>query len=94
MSDILRVVNSRQRGIQYCYEKELARNPELGGKVTLVWRIGLDGKVLGKATIAKSTLKNGVAESCMTRSVSRWKFTKPDGGICEIKFPFVFNSGF
>ena len=94
MSDILRVVNSRQRGIQYCYEKELARNPELGGKVTLVWRIGLDGKVLGKATIAKSTLKNGVVESCMTRSVSRWKFTKPDGGICEIKFPFVFNSGF
>jgi hypothetical protein len=92
-ADILRVVNSRQRGIQYCYEKELARNPELGGKVSLNWNIGLDGSVL-KVWVGSSTLKNGTVESCMTRSVKRWKFTKPDGGICQIKFPFVFNSGF
>ena len=92
-ADILRVVNSRQRGIQYCYEKELARNPELGGKVILNWNIGLDGTVM-KVWVGSSTLKNGTVESCMTRSVKRWKFTKPDGGICVIKFPFVFNSGF
>lgn len=92
-ADILRVVNSRQRGIQYCYEKELARNPELGGKVILNWNIGLDGNVM-KVWVGSSTLKNGTVESCMTRSVKRWKFTKPDGGICQIKFPFVFNSGF
>jgi hypothetical protein len=91
-ADILRVVNSRQRGIQYCYEKELARNPELGGKVVLQWNIGLDGAVM-KVWVGSSTLKNGTVESCMTRSVKRWKFTKPDGGICQIKFPFVFNSG-
>ena len=92
-SDILRVVSRRQRGIQYCYEKELARNPELGGKVILNWNIGLDGKVM-KVWVGSSTLKNGTVESCMTRSIKRWKFTKPDGGICAIKFPFVFNSGF
>ena len=91
-ADILRVVNRRQRGIQYCYEKELARNPELGGKVILQWNIGLDGKVM-KVWVGSSTLKNGTVESCMTRTVKRWKFTKPDGGICQIKFPFVFNSG-
>lgn len=92
-ADILRVVNSRQRGIQYCYEKELARNPELGGKVILNWNIGLDGKVM-KVWVGSSTLKNGTVESCMTRSISRWTFTKPDGGICQIQFPFVFNAGF
>jgi hypothetical protein len=91
-ADILRVVNSRQRAITYCYEKELARNPELSGKVTLVWNIGLDGKVM-KVWVGSSSLKNGQVESCMTRSVKRWKFTKPDGGICQIRFPFVFNSG-
>ena len=91
-ADILRVVSSRQRGITYCYEKELARNPELGGKVTLNWNIGLNGKVM-KVWVEASTLKNGTVESCMTRSIKRWKFTKPDGGICQIRFPFVFNSG-
>ncbi len=91
-ADILRVVNARQSGIQYCYEKELARNPELNGKVTIKWRIALDGKVM-KVWLDSSTLKNGTVESCMIRSIERWTFTKPDGGICEIAFPFVFNAG-
>ena len=92
-ADILRVVTSRQRSVQYCYEKELARNPELKGKVILNWRIGLSGKVM-KAWVGSSSLKNGTVESCMTRAVKFWRFTKPDGGICEIKFPFVFSPGF
>ncbi len=91
-ADILRVVNARQSGIQYCYEKELARNPELNGKVTLKWRIGLDGKVM-KVWLDNSSLKNDTVTSCMVRSIERWTFTKPDGGICEIAFPFVFNAG-
>ena len=92
-ADILRVVSSRQRSIQYCYEKELARNPELRGKVIINWRIGLSGKVM-KSWIGSSSLKNGNVESCMTRAVKFWRFSKPEGGICEIKFPFVFNQGF
>jgi hypothetical protein len=92
-SDILRVVSSRQRSIQYCYEKELARNPELRGKLIVNWRIGLNGKVM-KAWVGSSSLRNGSVESCITRSVKRWTFNKPEGGICEIKFPFVFNQGF
>ena len=92
-SDILRVVSNRQRSIQYCYEKELARNPELKGKVIISWRVGLTGKVL-KTWVSSSSLKNGNVESCMTRSVKFWRFDKPSGGICEIKFPFVFNQGF
>tara|TARA_B100000131_G_scaffold321136_1_gene371039 strand:+ start:207 stop:1508 length:1302 start_codon:yes stop_codon:yes gene_type:complete len=91
-ADILRVVSARQRAITYCYEKELARNPELGGKVTMKWRIGLDGKVM-KTWVASSNLKNGTVESCIKRSIQRWRFTKPEGGICVISFPFIFNSG-
>lgn len=90
--DISRVVNARRRGIQYCYEKELARNPELQGKVTLSWRIMLDGKV-GKVLIESSTLGNKDVEGCMIRQVQRWSFPKPEGGMCQIKFPFVFNAG-
>lgn len=91
-ADILRVVNARRSGIQYCYEKELARNPELQGKVTLTWRVGLDGKVL-KVLVESSTLNNKAVEGCMTRQVQRWSFPKPEGGMCQIRFPFVFNAG-
>ncbi|MCA9544730.1 MAG: AgmX/PglI C-terminal domain-containing protein [Myxococcales bacterium] len=91
-ADILRVVNARQRGIQYCYEKELARNPELNGKVTLSWRIGLDGSVQ-KVFVESSSLNNKTVEGCMTRQVQRWRFAKPEGGMCQIKFPFVFSAG-
>ena len=91
-SDILRVVNARQRGIQYCYEKELQRNPELQGKVTMSWRIGLDGKVV-KVIVENSTLGNATVTGCMKRQIQRWAFAKPEGGMCQIRFPFVFNAG-
>jgi len=91
-ADILRVVSARQKAITYCYEKELASNPELGGKVTLAWIISLDGSVK-KIWVKGSSLKNGKVESCMTRTLKRARFTKPDGGMCQIQFPFVFNSG-
>ena len=90
--DILRVVSRRQRGIQYCYEKELARNPELQGKVTMSWRIALNGKV-AKVIVQSSTLKNRKVEGCMKRQIKRWRFPKPEGGMCQVRFPFVFNAG-
>ena len=90
--DILRVVSGRQRGIQFCYEKELARNPTLSGKVTMSWIIGLDGKA-ARVQKASSSLNNAAVEGCMKRNISRWRFPKPEGGMCKIRFPFVFNAG-
>ncbi len=90
--DILRVVNARQRGISYCYEKELAKNPELAGKVTISWRIAMNGKVQ-KVIVVSSTLGSKKVEACMKRSIQRWSFPRPEGGMCQIRFPFVFSSG-
>lgn len=91
-ADILRVVSARQSGIQYCYEKELARNPELNGRVTMSWRIGLDGAVVN-AFVESSTLGNKQVEGCIARQIQRWRFAKPEGGMCQVRFPFVFNAG-
>ena len=30
---------------------------------------------------------------CMKRAVKRWRFPKPAGGRCMVKYPFVFNAG-
>ena len=91
-ADITRVVGARQKGISYCYEKELARSPDLQGKVTLSWRILLDGKV-GGVMVENSTLGNGTVDDCLVRQVRRWSFPAPEGGMCQVRFPFVFNAG-
>ncbi len=91
-SDVLKVVKRRQRGIQFCYEKELARNPSLKGKVTMGWIIGTNGKAM-RATVQNSSLGNKVVEGCMARNINRWRFEKPEGGLCKIRFPFVFSHG-
>ena len=93
MADIARVVSSRNRRFTRCYEKELMRNPELAGKVTLEWVVDINGLVQkGSARIQASTLRSSAVERCLIRFIYRLKFPKPDGGLCVIRYPFVFNS--
>ena len=42
-----------------------------------------------------SLSENGVPliEGCMARNIKRWTFPKPEGGFCQIRYPFVFNAG-
>lgn len=89
--DILRVVRGRQKGITWCYERELARDPELSGTLTMSWRIMLDGKV-GKVLVEQS-LGNKALEGCVKRAIGRWSFPAPEGGMCRVRFPFVFDGG-
>jgi TonB family protein len=77
--------------IGFCYNKELTRNPNLSGKVTLSWIISLDGSVKS-AKVRSSSLGNSNAESCMVRALQNWRFPKPEGGVVEVEYPFVFDA--
>ncbi len=91
--DILKVVQRRSRGISYCYERQLAINPELNGKVTLRWMIDAEGKV-ARVQVAQDGLRDKQVTGCMKRAVKRWRFAKPQGGgQCVVNFPFVFSPG-
>jgi hypothetical protein len=89
---IRRVVLSHKGGIQFCYEKELQRIPNLSGKIDIVWTINLEGKVI-KARVESSSMNNAAVEGCITRSIRRWIFPKPQGGHCIVKWPFIFKGG-
>ena len=91
-ADIQRVVQARSAGIKFCYEQELQRNPSLAGKITINWLIDTTGAVK-KAHVISSTMKSAKVEGCMLRQVRRWKFKKPEGGMCSVNFPFVFKGG-
>ncbi len=88
--DIRRVVGRKGNAIKYCFEKQLQTNPKLSGKVIAQWKVGLDGKVMS-ASIVSSTIGNKAVSGCVSRVIKRMRFQKPNGGICVIKYPFVFS---
>ena len=90
-SNIRDVVKRRAGALTSCYERQLLAHPELSGKIIVFWKIGLDGKVT-EASIKSSTMNNSSVESCLTSTVRRLQFDKPDGGICVVEFPFVFSA--
>jgi hypothetical protein len=91
-ADLLKVVQARQKGIAYCYEKALRGNPELAGKLTLSWRIRLDGRVAA-AFVEGDTVGDAEVARCAVRAVKTWRFPAPEGGLCQVRFPFVFDPG-
>ena len=84
-----REVRRHKAQIRFCYNKQLTRFPNLTGKVSLFWVIAMDGSVRG-AKVRKSSLGNKDAESCMVRALSSWRFPKPEGGVVEVEYPFIF----
>lgn len=90
--NIQSVVKQRAGAIRACYEAQLQIHEKLSGKMTVRWTINTDGRVEG-STITGSTLENKAVETCVMRAIGRMRFAKPDGGICVVQWPFVFNPG-
>ncbi|MFT5430954.1 MAG: hypothetical protein ACI9OJ_001633 [Myxococcota bacterium] len=90
--DIARVVRRRANSIRACYERRLQVKAGLQGKLTVRWTIGMNGSVTG-ASSASNTLGDSAVTSCILRVVRRMRFTKPEGGVCIVQWPFVFNPG-
>jgi hypothetical protein len=88
--NIRSVVMRRVGAIKACYEQQLILKPDLQGKVDVRWTINAEGGV-DNATVIGTTLNDGNVENCVVRQIRRMKFAKPKGGICIVKWPFVFN---
>lgn len=91
-SHIQSVVLRRAGAIRACYEAQLQIHESLAGKVTARWTINLQGMVEG-ATIVDSTLGNSSVEQCILQTIRRMRFEEPEGGVCVVQWPFVFNPG-
>ncbi|MBW2464085.1 MAG: AgmX/PglI C-terminal domain-containing protein [Deltaproteobacteria bacterium] len=87
---INRVVRANQAAIRYCYELQVQRQQNLRGRVSIQWRINLQGSVTS-ARVASSTLNSAAVEGCMVRQIRRWRFPNPDGGEVVVTYPFIFG---
>lgn len=88
---IRRVILSHRVQIRYCYEKQLASNPSLAGKVSIEFVIGADGRVT-TARVAEQTLADPEVGRCIQSKVKTWTFPNPKGGgVVVVTYPFLFK---
>jgi len=85
---IRRIVHRHINEVKFCYERELARRPDIEGVVSVKFIISSTGAVQ-MAAVANSSLGNAQVENCMAQAVRRWTFPQPEGGgIVIVTYPF------
>ena len=88
---IREVIDRRKKDIERCYERELAKDPGLKGRLEIKWTIGEEGTVT-QADVGENDLGSAVA-ACSKGVVRRWRFAKPDGGSITVSKVFILDSG-
>ena len=82
------VIRSHMMEVRACFERGLAANPELAGRVTVSFVISASGAVQS-STIANTTLNQAQVEGCVTDAVRSWTFPAPEGGgVVTVNYPF------
>ena len=87
------VIQRHQHQFQYCYQKELNKQPGLRGRVVTKFVIGTDGNVTTARTHATS-VAHAVVEDCLARRMEQMSFPAPKGGgIVIVEYPFDLDDG-
>ena len=89
--EIQKVINAHIHELQGCFERQLIMSPNLAGKVTFEWVIGLGGAVT-VVKIKTSSLSSNEATSCMQAAIHRWQFPAPSGGQVTVIYPIALAS--
>ena len=78
--------------IKHCYEKELAKNPNLFGRITITFIISGNGSV-STSKVNRTTMNSEPVENCVASAIKQIKFPPlKGGGIATINYPFVFKN--
>jgi TonB family protein len=92
--DIYRVVENHKAAIQYCYNKELKRNPSLRGKMVIRITITPQGTVKS-VKVLQNTLNNRRVERCVVSRIRNWNdFGVIDANYGDTTFTQTFVFGY
>jgi hypothetical protein len=88
---VLKVVKAKQNAFLYCFEKELQRSPNIGGKIVVTWHIQAPGNVKS-ARVKSSTVGSAAVDDCVSRTVRGLRFPQAANGQDTVvnTFPFIF----
>ncbi len=77
--------------IRWCYEKELAKDPKLFGRIVINFTISGTGAV-SQSKVNRTTMGNQTVENCVANQIRTIRFPAPKGGgIVIVNYPFVFK---
>jgi len=86
---VRRIIRRHVNEVRFCYEQQLMKNPNLGGRIMVQFTIAATGQVIS-SIVQSSTMRNLRVESCTAEAVRRWEFPKPaGGGLVIVSYPFV-----
>jgi hypothetical protein len=89
--EIDKVVRARAGLIRACFQRELNRARDLGGTITVSFRIMGNGSVSSARVVRdRSSMRNAAVEDCITRQISNLKFPAK-GGVSVVNYPFAFS---
>lgn len=86
-----RVVRARAGLIRVCYQRALAKQPDLSGKVVVRFTIAADGTV-PRAEVTGTTLKTPAVEACIVAQIKKMRFPAK-GAAAVVNYPFIFSRG-
>jgi hypothetical protein len=89
---IQRIVRQNFGRFRLCYEKGLAANPNLQGRVSVRFVIDRNGAVSNVSNGGSSIPDSGVV-SCVISAYYGLSFPKPEGGIVTVVYPISFEPG-
>ena len=84
---IRRQIRVNMPRFKYCYEKALAKNPGLEGRVIAKFAIGKDGSVVEASASGLPDVNE-----CIAAVVKTIKFAPTGGGVMQVNYPFLFQS--
>ena len=89
--EIMAVIRANLNQIRHCYEQLLQRSPNAAGKMSVMFVVGLGGRVQA-VSVTDSSISDSMMRGCVTGKIQRWAFPKPRGGQpVTVNYPFVFN---
>ena len=87
---IREVVRGRHPELEGCYQLGAGRHPQLGGKVTFVFTIGVDGGV-SDLRVSDNSMPDCSVVRCMRDAMAQSQFPPPEGGVVSVQYPITFE---
>jgi outer membrane biosynthesis protein TonB len=89
VSNAARVVAGMRAGFRNCYNRALAQNPDVEGRISLSIKVGPGGEVQGVSASPSGNLPDSVV-SCVKARAQAAQFDPPQGGLAVIQVPVTF----
>jgi hypothetical protein len=89
---VQRVVRANMVQTKACYERALAKAPNLSGRVNTRFVIEPSGDVSSATSTDDTTMPNADVVRCVVAVFKSMKFPQPEGGSVTIVYPLIFSA--